>query len=166
MKKLLTLTVLLLATQAIFAQARRKADRETMEWRYDIECVGNGKEGTYAIKIWSYSKKANVAIEQAKKNAVHGILFKGYGGNDQGCVSQKPIATNPNIEQEKADFFAEFFEDGGKYMKYVSDAADAAPDRVKVGREYKVGIIVIVNKDALRKDMEQAGVIRGLSSGF
>ena len=62
-----------------------------------------------------------------------------------------------------------FFEDGGKYMKYVSVSTDgqiSADDRKKVGKEYKVGIVISVMKDALRKDLESAGVIKGLSSGF
>ena len=169
-KQLLTL-VLLVFTTAIFAQSgkQKKADKATREWRYEIECAGIGKDGTYLIKVWSYSKKADIAVTQAKKNAVHGIIFKGFSGGGQGCTSQKALASNPNIEEEKADFFDPFFEEGGKFMKYVSESSDGnvdAGDRVKVGKEYKIGLIVSVSKDALRKDLEAAGIIKGLSSGF
>ena len=54
-------------------------------------------------------------------------------------------------------------------MKYVSESGDGnvdAGDRVKVGKEYKIGVLVSVSKDALRKDLEAAGIIKGLSSGF
>jgi hypothetical protein len=34
---------------------------------------------------------------------------------------------------------------------------------MKVGKEFKVGILVSIAKDGLRKDMEAAGIIRGLS---
>jgi hypothetical protein len=37
---------------------------------------------------------------------------------------------------------------------------------IKIGKEYKIGVIVSVQKDYLRKDLEAAGVIKGLSSGF
>lgn len=70
---------------------------------------------------------------------------------------------------EKKDFFEPFFEEGGKYMKFVSESNDGnvgAEDRLKVGKEYKIGVVVSVNKDLLRKDLEAAGIIRGLSSGF
>jgi sRNA-binding protein len=73
------------------------------------------------------------------------------------------------LEDEKADFFEPFFEEGGRYMKFVSESSDGnvdAADRVKVGKEYKIGVVVSVHKDALRKDLEAAGIIRGLSSGF
>lgn len=168
MKKTLTL-LLLISTVSIFAQAKKKADKATDEFRYEIECAGIGTDGTYLIKVWSYSKKGNVALAQAKKNAVHGIIFKGFAGGGRGCNSQKPLVSNPNIENEKKDFFEPFFEDGGKYMKFVSSTSDGnvdASDRMKVGKEYKIGVIVSVMKDELRKDLEAAGVIRGLSSGF
>jgi hypothetical protein len=151
-----------------FSQARKKADKATEEWRYELEAVQQGVQGTYLIKVWSYSKKADIAIEQAKKNAVHGIIFKGYTGTSS-VAGQKALANNVNLEQEKADFFDPFFADGGKYMKYVStsnDGAIAAEDRMKVGKEYKIGVVLSVNVSALRKDLEDAGVIKSLSNGF
>lgn len=169
MKNTLTLVLLMVCSITMFGQAKKKADKATEEWRYEIECAGIGTDGTYLIKVWSYSKKGSVAISQAKKNAVHGIIFKGFAGGGRGCNSQKPLASNPNIEMEKKDFFEPFFEDGGKYMKFVSSTSDGnvdAADRMKVGKEYKIGVIVSVMKDALRADLESAGIIRGLSSGF
>ncbi len=148
------------------AQARAKAERATREWRYEIECAGTGADGTYLIKVWSYSKKTKVAIEQVKKNAVHGIVFKGFAGAGQGCTSQRPLTNNPALEQERADFFDDFFDDGGKFMKFVTASGDGNAEVLKVGKEYKVGVVVSVLKDQLRKDLEAAGIIKGLSSGF
>ena len=150
------------------AQARSKAEKATREWRYEVEAAGVGTQGTYLIKVWSYSKNPKVAIEQAKKNAVHGVIFKGFGGKP-GVPGQKALASSPSIEQDKKEFFDDFFADGGKYMKYVAESSDgsiAAEDRLKAGKEYKIGIVVSVMVDALRKDLEAAGVVKGLSSGF
>ena len=170
-KQIITILVVLVASVTTFAQSgkQKKADAATEAWRYEIECAGVGADGTYLVKVWSYSKKPSIAITQAKKNAVHGIIFKGFSGDGRSCASQKAMANNPNIEAEKEDFFGPFFEEGGKYMKYVTESTDGfvdAGDRLKVGKEYKIGIIVAVSKDALRKDLEAAGIIRGLSSGF
>jgi hypothetical protein len=150
------------------AQAKKKADKDTKSWRYELEAVQTGVSGTYLIKVWSYSKKPDVAIEQAKKNAVHGIIFRGFAGTDR-VPGQSPLTNNPNIEEEKADFFDAFFADGGKYLKFVSvtnDGAVAAEDRMKVGKEYKIGVLISVRKEELRKDLENAGIIKGLSAGF
>jgi hypothetical protein len=149
---------------------KRKAQKDTEAWKYEIECVGIGKAGTKVIKVWSYSKKIGVANMQAKKNAVHGIIFQGYAGGGRGCTSQKPLASSPALEQEKEEFFKDFFDiNGGKYMKYVSSSGDATPETIKVnikGYKYKVGVVVTVMSSALRKDLEAAGIVRGLSSGF
>lgn len=154
-------------TSAIYAQ-NKQADRDTREWIYEIEPVGIGTQGTYLIKVWSYSKKPIVAIEQAKKNAVHGIIFKGFSGAP-GVPGQRPLSSNPNLEVEQSEFFKNFFNSGGKYMKFVSitnDGSVAAEDRLKVGKEYKIGVVVSVNAAGLRKDLEDAGIIRSLNSGF
>lgn len=162
------LLMMVIFTSGISAQTDRKANKDTENWRYEIEAVGVGVQGTYLIKVWTYSKNPQVAIDQAKKNAVHGIIFRGFAGK-QGISGQKPLTNNPNLEQEKAEFFNPFFANGGKYMKFVSltnDGAVAAGDRLKVGKEYKIGVCVSVNVNELRLDLENAGVIRGLNSGF
>ncbi len=170
MKTILKKTNLLLLlivgfSLSVNAQARKKADTQTVQWRYELECVSTGAAGSYLVKVWSYSKKADVALDQAKKNAVHGIVFQGFTGAGAGCT-QKPLTNNPALEQEKETFFKEFFADGGKYMKFVSNSGDGNKEVVKVGKEYKVGVVVSVSKDLLRKDLEAAGIIKGLSSGF
>lgn len=150
------------------AQSKKKVEKDTYEWRYEIEAVNVGVQGTYLIKAWTYSKKPDLAIEQAKKNAVHGIIFKGFAGK-QGVPGQKPLVSNVNLEEEKGDFFKPFFKDGGKYMKFVTISNDGnvgAGDRLKVGKEYKIGVLVSVNVSELRRDLEDAGIVKGLGAGF
>jgi hypothetical protein len=167
-KHIFALLFLIVVSNVGVAQSQKKADKDTAAWRYEIEAVQTGVQGTYLIKVWSYSKKPEVATEQSKKNAIHGVIFKGFTGI-AGVPGQSPLANNVNLEDEKADFFKPFFSEGGKYMKFVSssnDGAVAAEDRMKVGKEYKIGLIVAVNVAELRKDLENAGVIKSLSSGF
>ncbi len=158
-------------TASAFAQkGQKKADNETNEWRYEVEAAGEGMQGTYLIKVWTYSKNQETAIEQAKKNAVHAVIFKGYPKNSTVAAEKKPLARTPNLEQEKQEFFKEFFKDGGKFQKYVflvNNGVIAAGDRIKISKkEYKIGVVVSVNVAGLRKDLEDAGIIKSLSSGF
>jgi hypothetical protein len=136
-------------------------------WRYDIDCAGAGATGTYLVKIHVYAKKSGVSVDEFKKNAVHGVLFKGYSGNAvAGCTSQKALVSNPATYQDRIDFFNIFFQTkGGDYLKYATVVSNT-PEVVKTGKEYKVSMIVSVAKDMLRSDLEKAGVIKGLSSGF
>ena len=60
-------------------------------------------------------------------------------------------------EQEKEDFFKPFFADGGTYMKYISVSNDGSidpDDMLNVGKEYKIGVVVTVRKEMLKKDLE------------
>ncbi len=158
----------LIILPGVYGQRRKKEDANTRNWRYEIEGVQTGVQGTYLIKVWTYSGRPDLAIEQAKKNAVHGIIFRGFAGSGR-VPGKKPLAQSPNLEEEKSDFFSLFFGEGGKYMKYISltnDGAVAAQDRMKVGKEYKIGVIVSVNVDGLRKDLEDAGIIKSLGGGF
>lgn len=159
----------LIATSYGQKKAKREANEDTQMWRYELECEAVGKPGTKVVKVWSYSKKPKVAIEQAKKNAVHGIVFRGYASGGEGCTAQKPLARNSNVEMEKEDYFKDFFADGGRYLKFVSTTGEGditKQDVVKVGKEYKVGVIVVVQSSMLRKDLENAGVIKALNAGF
>ena len=163
-KMLISLLAVALCMPAMAGIRQRKADKDTKQFRYEIECGGNAIQGTYLVKVWTYSKSKNVAENQCRKNAVHGVIFKGYGGG-QGCVSQRPMANTPGVETQFEDYFKSFFADGGEFQKYASIMAGTT-ETVKVGKEYKVGVVVSVRKDDLRKALEAAGVIRGLSSGF
>lgn len=165
MKKfLLSLLVVALCMPAMASIRQRKADKDTNQFRYEIECAGNAIQGTYLVKVWTYSKKASVAENQCRKNAVHGVIFKGYGGG-QGCVSQRPMVNNPGAETQFREYFDSFFSNGGEFQKYAS-IIGGTTETVKVGREYKVGVVVSVRKDDLRKALEAAGIVRSLNSGF
>lgn len=139
--------------------------KEVDQFRYELECAGNGVQGTYLVKVWTYSNTPRISPMLYKKNAVHGIVFKGFIG-DNGCVSQRALVNTPGAELEHKDFFDLFFDDAkGEYMKYVS-VTSATQEVIKVGKEYKIGVIVSVHKDALRKALENAGIVKGLSHGF
>ena len=163
-KILLSLLVVVLCLPACRSIRQNKANKDTNQYRYEIECAGNAVQGTYLGKVWTYSRSAAVAENQCRKNAVHGVIFKGYGGG-QGCVSQRPMASNPGVEQQYKEYFDSFFATGGEFQKYAS-IMSGTMETVKVGNEYKVGVVVSVRKDDLRKALEAAGVIKSLNAGF
>ncbi len=137
-------------------------------WRYEIEPVGVGTQGTYLVKVWSYSRSSQLSIDKAKRNAIHGIIFKGFSGIP-GVPGQRPLATNPNLEHEQAHFFESFFSRTGRHQNFISLTTGGTiqpRDRIRVGNEYKIGIVVSVNVADLRKDLEHAGIIRPLDAGF
>ena len=130
---------------------------------YEIECAGAGTQGSQLVKVWIYGNNNDVSIDAFKRYAVHGVIFKGYAGGN-GCTPQKPMATNPALEQQRANFFEPFFNADKAYNKYTTQVGNI--ESVRVGGEYKTGATISVAKDMLRRDLEAAGVLRGLSNGF
>lgn len=170
-KKGIFLTVILLITGLIAinnnCQAQRKKNTAAF-YDYEIECMGTGSDGSQLLKVWGYGKKVDKAIDQAKKNAVHAVIFRGITAGKPGCM-QRPLATKPGTEQQHRQYFDAFFAEGGKFLNYVAITSDGSidpKDRLKVGKEYKVGVVVTVMHTALRKELEAANVISALGGGF
>lgn len=171
MRKLLVLLLLLAGPGLLFAQSRgkqKKADQQTAAWRYEIENLGVvATAGNKVFKVWSYASDPRVAMEQAKKNAIHGILFKGMAdsGRAKGCSPLVPAGVSGHEA-----FFDVFFAPGGDYMRYVALTTSgevAAEDVLRVSKkEYKIGVIVTVQYDNLRRRLEQEGIVEKLNSRF
>lgn len=133
---------------------------------YEVECMGTGMDGTQLVKIWGFGKKPDDAIYQAKKNAVHAVIFKGILGGKPGCMT-RPLVNKPGAEEQHREYFNTFFSDGGRYLAFVSQTGDGKVDRIKISnKEYKVGVIVAVMHSQLRTELEAAGILKELSRGF
>ena len=170
MKKFLivSLASLLMMPAALFAQAQKKADKQTAQWRYEIQAsVGQAPEGACLVRVWTYSTKATIAEGQAGKNAVHGIIFKGFPASTQGAriVGRDPLINDPAVEEQFSEYFQEFFKNGGAYQRYVSYIGNGVPDQqIKVGKEWKIGLTVVVMVDQLRKRLEDDGILKSLET--
>jgi hypothetical protein len=151
-----------------FSGYSQKKKNPAAFYNYEVECLGTGVDGTQLIKVWGYGKKPNDAVEQAKKNAVHAVMFKGILAGKPGCM-MRPLITDPGAEQQHQDYFDAFFKAKGKYLSFVTISNDGSidpKDRLKVGGQYKVGAVVSVSHSALRKELEAAGIIKALGTGF
>jgi len=166
MKKLLFLFTFLFVFGSFIkvdAQVRREFKKLwASEDNYEVVVVDIGADGTKLLKVWAYDKKQEIAKIEAKKNAVAACLFKGAHGSQEKNV--KPIITDVKIAEANAAFFDAFFATGGDYIKFVGVTNDATgKDIVKTDKGYKVGIVVSVNYDALRKEMESRGIVKKLA---
>lgn len=150
-------------------QKQKKADRNTREWYYEMEAFTAPYKGSCDIKVWSYGPDAVTARDQATKNAVHGVIFRGVPGNvSKRLNALPPIVEDIMAEQSHKDFFDAFFSDGGPYQRFATRTmADGNDEILRYDRKnYKVGVIVTVQYDALRKALEQQGIVSSLTSGF
>ena len=155
MKRLL---VLYFSLFVILLGAMAKGDKMP---QYDITGAGSGVEGTILVKVFVYAKK--VSDEDLKRAAVHGVVFRGCTGNASGA--RQPAMASPTAEVDNASFCEAFFASDGPCQGFAS-IVSGSYDRVKTQKGYKVGAIIQVDKTSLRKELEKAGVVRSLSSGF
>ena len=148
---------------------KKKADKNTKEWYYELEACSAPYKGASNIKVWSYGANAVVARDQAMKNAVHGVIFRGIPGNPSKRINAlPPLVDEFGAEDKYGEFFDRFFADGGDYLRYVTKTgSDSTNEVLKYDRKnYKVGVIVTVQYDALREMLEKNGIIKSLASGF
>ena len=157
-----------LAFSSLGLEAQTKKEKKIagyVDANYEVECLGTGSQGSQLLKVWGYGKTPEDAVIQAKRNAVHAVIFKGITAG-QGCM-KRPILTDAGIEEAHADYFKAFFEPAGKYLSFVSLSGEGVQDRIKVDKKtYKVAINVSVMHTALRQELEAAGIAKKLGAGF
>lgn len=139
--------------------------KEKLVADYNATIVEIGAQGTAVIKAWGISSSIKNAKEEAKRNAVRAILFNGFPSSaNVNSTDLRPMITDPNAEQIHKEYFEQFFKKDGKYLQFVQFADEtgkiATGDMVRKGSQYKVGMVVIVNKNNLRRELENAGIIK------
>lgn len=133
-----------------------------------METIRVGSDGTKFIKVWGFGKKVDIAVMEAKKNAVAACIFRGLPACST-AMATPALCTDPNAGTTHQDYFNNFFTTGGTYLNFVNLTTDGIPsgqDRRQVKGGYKVAIYVQVMHDNLRRQLEADGIIKGLSSGF
>lgn len=85
----------------------------------EIECLGVELDGSQTLRVFGTGKNKSDAVEQAKKNAVRAVVFKGITAGRAGC-NMRPLVNEANAEEKYEDYFNIFFMDKGEYRKYVS----------------------------------------------
>jgi len=147
----------------LFAIGSMAKSNDDKPLQYDIQVAGSGAQGTYLVKVAVYTKK-KVNDDDIIRAAIHGVLFKGVTGTER-IPTQRPLAGKATVENEHAEFFEEFFSKNGPYRNFAS-IVPGTYTHVKAAKGYKEGATVTVMKDELRKALEDANVIKSLSSGF
>ncbi len=88
-------------------------------YNYKTECFGTELDGSQTVKAWGTGRNRFDAVEQAKKNAVNDVIFKGINEGVQAC-QMRPLIIEVQAREKHEDYFNAFFADGGKYSEFVS----------------------------------------------
>lgn len=126
-----------------------------------------GKPGTVVVKVWSYNNTPKIEDDIVFENAIKCVLFEGIEANELRRMKGRP-ALAPGAYEYNADCFNAFFSNK-EYLPFCSIGMDGyveQGDLIKMKDGYKIGKIVIIQYDQLRKKLVSDGIIRGLDSGF
>lgn len=127
---------------------------------FETSCMGVEGDGSQTLRAWGKGSNKADAIEQAKKNAVNDVLLKGIKGT--GECNQVPLVPEVNARERYAEYFNPFFADGGEYRKFVREesANEASRLEAKGSSINNYGVIVTVDREGLRRQLEADGVLK------
>lgn len=127
-------------------------------YEFQSECLGSELDGTQTLAVWGDGRNRTDAIEQAKKNGIRDVLFKGISSGKAECNS-KPLLYEVNIQQKKEAYFNAFFADGGPYKEYITsqDGSDlhfeVIKTRKQAGSQEKYRVIIRVLAPKLKQKL-------------
>ena len=117
-------------------------------------------DGSITVRAYGHGRNRSDAIEQAAKNAVRDVIFKGVNVPNNPLLS-KPLVTTVNAEEKFQDFFNEFFTDGGAYTQFVSseDRRFGSNNKEKNSMQVKFAATIRVLRADLKKYLMNNGII-------
>lgn len=147
-------------TLTLLASCKSKEITTAAFHDYTTECIGKSMDGTQTLRVWVSGRNRADAIEQAKKKAVYDVVFAGIQAGGGECNAY-PVIDEANARKKYEDYFDLFFADGGAYTQYVSMASQktSAMQRHYGDGTQTFGIIVTVNRSALRQRFERDNII-------
>lgn len=159
MKKSIIICVGILTMMLTACKSHQKVSTAAFH-NYATECMGKSMDGSQTLRVWATGRNRADAVEQAKKKAVYDVTFTGINAGGGECNAY-PVVDEANARKKYEDYFDSFFADGGAYSKYVSIAnqSKSSMDKFQGDGNQMYGIIVTVNRSALRKRFESDNII-------
>ena len=168
--KICIVALLIVPINSLFSQTnsnRKVTEERTRNWQYESECFESGGAGSsYLIQVTSYVGDVRLALNQAKKNAIHAVLFKGVAGNDIGCTAKEPLIKN-GVYNDNFEYFEDFFYNTRQYNQFATLPSGSAESTEKLKRKmYKATYAISVNVDDLRKKLEYDKIIEPMGAAL
>ena len=132
---------------------------------YQTECVSLNTDAYVVIRIWNTKKGLKYKMENARKEAIHSILYAGIAGGN-GCSTQPALLNTPEDRTNFKTIEKRFFSKKGEWARFTRDATENSfGTKNVVSATCKIYQVSIGRKD-LRKYLEEKKIIKPLNSGF
>lgn len=132
---------------------------------YQTECISLETDGYIKIKIWDTKSGRSYTAQQARKDAIHAVLYSGIAGGN-GCLTQFALLNNPEAQNKFKDIEKDFFSSNGEWSRFTrSSATETTLPSIFGDKNWKV-YQISVSKDALKKYLEQKSILKSINTGF
>ena len=145
MKRLIIMALVALGATTLKAQTRMGETYNLPPVKY----LNTELDGSITVRSYGEGKRKADAREQARKNAVYTIMFKGIEAKGQPI---RPLVTEANAYERHEDYFATFFADGGTYKEFVStqDEKYSSKQKMRGSTQNAFGSVVRVLRGQLK----------------
>jgi hypothetical protein len=131
------------------------ANCSTKKELYQINCVSIENEGYVKLKITNLINPLEYQMESANKDAIKAILYSGYTSTQ--CQTQKPLLRQTTDIENFKKIESNFFSNKGIWKTFIRNATN---------EQNTTGFEIMINKDQLRKYLEEKQIIKSLNNGF
>jgi hypothetical protein len=145
---------------------------DTPDYDYELSSVketASATSGFKVFKVWSFGPKRQLLTQEiGMRNAIHGLLFKGLVAMDVGTQGAVPALVPDGYDSHK-EYFDAFFGNGEykQFIQLTNRGAQQAGDVMEVSKKrWKVGLLVQVNINALRKRLEKDKIVESATNIF
>tara|TARA_R110000868_G_scaffold408293_5_gene691031 strand:- start:65680 stop:66171 length:492 start_codon:yes stop_codon:yes gene_type:complete len=157
--RILNIVFLTVLTIGISCSSSKPALESLNRFDYEVTCEQIGKEGTQSMIISTIQKNADIALAEARRQAVHAILVKGL---NSGACNVPPLVDQSKYAANQ-QYFNNFF-DSDAYKQFVVSASDRARDLIYVGKQVKVSSNVVIARNALRDRLVSDKIISSMGN--
>lgn len=157
------LTAIICCLQMSYVFAQRNSN--IGKYEIETECLGIEMDGSVTLKSWGTGQTKKAALENALKNAVSDVLFKGINKGNPDCYTD-PLITEVNAGIKYEDYFNRFFSERTKdYRHYVSGKDERIANKLfRKGtgdsRSLTYSMVVRVLRSKLKEQLIEDGILK------
>lgn len=160
MKKLNKRFLLLLVISLIGFNSCNSTKNNASYYSYDVKCIGSTLNGIQNVKAWGKGLDKAQALEQAKKNALDEVLFKGIRQGTTDC-NARPIISEINGKTKYRNYFNSFFSQD--YSSFATiNTKNNEIEKIETDQEYLIGAIITIEIADLKQRLFDDNILSQL----
>ena len=128
---------------------------------FETVALSTDFDGSITVRAWGKGKNKPQALEQARRNALHDVIFKGIT-QGEGGLTTRPLIYEVNAQEKYEYYFNRFFAEGGEYVNYATfeDENRRARFKAKGKGQENWSTVIHVHRNELKQRLIEDGIIK------